>query len=53
MILRAQSETEDVHLAGFMYLVFTCMSSERYRVRQRSLLCLCDVFGPLINSLLC
>ena len=35
-----------------MYLVFTRMPSESYRRRVRSLLlCLCDVFPALINSL--
>ena len=35
-----------------MYLVLTRMMSESYRRRLRSLLCLCDVFQALINSLL-
>jgi len=45
-------------LEEFMYLVFTCTPGERcpleesYRRRLRSLLlCLCDVFRALINSL--
>ena len=39
---------------GFMYLVFTRMPGESYRRRLRSLLlCLCDVFRALINSLVC
>ena len=37
-----------------MYLVFTRMPGESYRMRLRSLLfCLCDVFRALINSLVC
>ena len=39
---------EDVPLVEFMYLVFTS-----YRRRPRSLLCWCDVFRTLINSLVC
>ena len=36
------------------YFVFTCMPGESYSRRLRSfLLCLCDVFRALINSLLC
>ena len=43
-----------VALVEFMYLVFTCMPGESYRRRLRSLLlCLCDVFRSLINSLVC
>ena len=45
---------EDVYvpLVEFMYLVFTCMSSESYRMRLGSfLLCLSDVFRAFINSL--
>ena len=38
----------------FMYLVFTRMPGESYRRRVMSLLlCLCDVFRALINSLVC
>ena len=37
----------------FMYLAFTCMPSESYCWGLRSLLCLCDVFWALINSLVC
>ena len=38
----------------FMYFVFTRMPGECYRRRLRSLLlCLCDVFRALINSLVC
>ena len=45
---------EDVPLVEFMYLVFTRMPGESYRRRLRSLLlCLCDVFRTLINSLVC
>ena len=42
-----------VPVVGFMYLVyFTHMPGESYRRRLRSLLlCLCDVFPELINSL--
>ena len=37
-----------------MYLVFTHMPAESYRRRLRSLLlCLCDIFRALINSLVC
>ena len=46
------SDFEAVPLVEFMYLVFTRMSGESYRRRLRSLLlCLCDVFLALINSL--
>ena len=45
---------EDVALVEFMYLVFTCMPGESYHRQLRSLLlCLCDVFQVLINSLVC
>ena len=38
----------------FIYLVFTRMPGESYRRRLRSLLlCLCDVFRALMNSLVC
>ena len=38
----------------FMYLAFTCMPGESYRKQLRSLLlCLCDSFQALINSLVC
>ena len=41
-------------LVEFMYLVFTRMLGESYPRRLRSvLLCLCDVFRALINSLVC
>ena len=41
-------------LVEFMYLVFTRMPGERYRRRLGSLLlCLCDFFPALINSLAC
>ena len=41
-------------LVEFMYLVFTCMPVESYCWWLRSLLlCLCDVFRALINSLVC
>ena len=45
---------EDVPLVEFMYLVFTRMSGEHHRRRLKSLLlCLCDVFQAIINSLVC
>ena len=45
---------ENVPLVEFMYLLFTSMPGESYRRRLRSLLlCLCDVFRALINSLVC
>ena len=45
---------EDVPLVEFMYLVFKRMPGESYRRRLRSLLlCFCDVFRELINSLVC
>ena len=41
----------DVPLVEFMYLVFTRMPGDSYRMRLRSLLwCLCHVFKTLINS---
>ena len=41
-----------VPLEELMHLVFYCMPGQRYRRRLRSLLlCLCDVFRALINSL--
>ena len=43
-----------ITLVEFMYLVFTRMPGESYRRQLRSLLlCLCDVFRALINSLVC
>ena len=45
---------EAVPLVEFMYLVFTGMPGESYRMCLRSLLlCLCCVFRALINSLVC
>ena len=45
---------EDGPLVEFMHFVFTRMPGESYRRRLRSLLlCLRDVFRPLINSLVC
>ena len=45
-------DKEDVPLVEFMCLIFTRMPGESYRRRLRSLLlCLCDVFRALINSL--
>ena len=44
--------SEDVPLVEFMYVVFTRMPGETpHRRPLRSLLCLCDVFRVLINSL--
>ena len=46
--------TEDVPVVELMYLVFTRMPGESYRRPLGSfLLCLCDVFRALINSLVC
>ena len=48
--------TEDVPLVEFMYLVFTRMTiNESYGRRRLGslLLCLCDVFRALMNSLVC
>ena len=43
---------EDVSLVEFMYLVFTRMTGDSYRMQLRSLLLyLCDVFRARINSL--
>ena len=51
---RASAPTEAVSLVEFTYLVFTRMPGESYRRRLKSLLlCLCDVFRALINSLVC
>ena len=36
-----------------MCLLFIRMPGETYRRRLQSLLCLCDVFRALINSLVC
>ena len=45
-------QNEAVPLMEFMSLVFTCMPGGNYRTRLRSLLvCLCDIFWVLINSL--
>ena len=45
---------EDVPLVEFMYLVFTCMpGGSCHRWLRSLLLCLCDVFQVLINSLVC
>ena len=45
---------EDVPVVEFTYLIFTRMPGKSYRRRLRSLLlCLCDVFRALINSLVC
>ena len=43
---------EDVPLVEFTYLIFTRMPGESYRKRLW-LLCLCDVFRALINTLVC
>ena len=46
--------SEDVLLVEFMYLVFTCMPGESYcRWLMSLMLCLCDVFWALVNSLVC
>ena len=42
-----------VPLVEFTPLVFTCRPGESYQRRLRSLLCLCDFFWALINSLAC
>ena len=45
---------DDISLVQFMYLVFTHMPGEGYLRHLRSLLlCLCNVFRVLINSLVC
>ena len=45
---------EGVPVVEHMYFVFTRVSSESYRRRLGSLLlCLCDIFRALINSLVC
>ena len=45
---------EDIPSVEFMYLVFIRVQGESYRRRLGSLLlCLCDVFRALINSLVC
>ena len=52
--MSGESYRRSVPLVEFMHLVFTCMPGESYRTRLRSLmLCLCDVFRALINSLMC
>ena len=49
-----ESYCGNIPLVQFMYLVFTRMPGESYCRRLRSLLlCLCDVFRTLINSLVC
>ena len=48
------STHEDLPLVEFVCLVFTRMPVESYRARLGSLLlCLCDDFRALINSLVC
>ena len=50
---RPNDEKIGMKLVEFLYLVFACMR-DTYRKRLRSLLlCLCDVFRTLINSLVC
>ena len=44
---------KNVPLVEFMYLVFTRKQRKNYRRRLLSLLCLCDAFRELINSLVC
>ena len=46
------NSTEDVTLVEFMYLAFTCMLNYRSRLKSL-LLCLRDVFRPMINSIVC
>ena len=51
---RPNDEKIRMRLVEVLYLVFTRMPGETYRNRFRSLLlCLCDVFRTLINSLVC
>ena len=53
-IVLLKKRPADVPLVEFIYHVFTRMPGESYRWRLRSLLlCLCDVFRALINSLVC
>ena len=48
------STHEDVPVVEFVCFVFTRTSGESYRTRLGSLLlCLCDDFRALINSLVC
>ena len=42
-----------MYLVELMYFAFTRMPGKIYRKWLRSLLCLYDVFRPLINSLVC
>ena len=50
----SQINIDNVPLVEFMSLVFTSMPGESYRWQLRSLLlCLCNVFWALINSLVC
>ena len=45
---------EAVPLVELMYLVFTRMPGERYHRRPQSLLvCLCEGFQAMTNSLVC
>ena len=46
------NSTEDVTLVEFMYLAFTCMLDYRSRLNSL-LLCLRDVFRPMINFIVC
>ena len=46
-----EHNNKDVPLVRFMYLVFTRMPGESNYKQLRSLLCLCDVFRALVNSL--
>ena len=43
-LVKGYHSFEDVPVAEFMYLVFTCMPGESYRRQLRSLLCSCDIF---------
>ena len=48
-----ESFFEDVPLVEFKCLVFPHMPGESYSRQFSSLLCLCDIFQALINSLRC
>ena len=52
LIIKIQKYPLDVPLVEFVYLVFTRMPGQSCRRSLRPwLLCLCDVFQPLMNSL--
>ena len=53
-LLLTRMPDESLPLVEFSTLyLLTRMPGESYRRRIRSLLCLCDVFRALINSLVC